>query len=138
MTAGYDPSGVSRPPDQPGEPPRHAAADGSAGLAGDTGRLGPLPPRMTSTGSFPTVSPPPPPPGFPPTGSFPVAPVSPYATSGQPFSGAPVPGPVVRRSRLGGIALIFAIVLAIVAITEGVFIYRLNGRIDDTNHAAQK
>jgi hypothetical protein len=165
MTAGYDPSGVSRPPDQPGEPPRHAAADGSTA---DTGRLGPLPPRMTSTGSFPTLSspaafpgpPPPPPPGFPPTGSFPAAPTSPYATSGQPFSAAPVSGPVsgsmpgpvpagppihpgppvrpVRRSRLGGVALIFAIVLAIVAITEGVFLYKLNGRIDDTNAAAQK
>lgn len=143
MTAGYDPSGVSRPPDQPGEPPRHAAADSATS---DSGRLGPLPPRMTSTGSFPTLStpqftpPPPPTPAFPPTGSFPAAPTSPYATSGQPFSGAPVPPPVpaVRRSRLGGIALILAIVLAIAAITEGVVIYRLNGRIDDTNAAAQK
>lgn len=154
MTAGYDPSGVSRPPDQPGEPPRHAAADG---VTGDTGRLGPLPPRMTSTGSFPTLSspaafpappPPPPPPGFPPTGSFPAAPISPYATSGQPFSAAPIPPSVppsiappvtpVRRSRVGGIALIFAIVLAIVAVTEGVFLYQLNGRIDDTNAAARK
>jgi S1-C subfamily serine protease len=104
---------------------------------------------MTSTGSFPTLSspavfnappppPPPPPSGFPPTGSFPAAPTSPYATSGQPFSGAPVPAAPARRSRLGGVALIIAIVLAIVAATEGVFIYRLNGRIDDTNAAAQK
>ena len=139
MTAGYDPSGVSRPPEQPGEPPRHAAADSSTP---DTGRLGPLPPRMTSTGSFPTLSspavapafpPPPPPPAFPPTGSFPAAPTSPY---GQPLSG--VPAPVVRRSRLGGIALILVVVLALVAAAEGVFIYQLNGRIDDTNAAAQK
>jgi putative serine protease PepD len=150
MTAGYDPSGVSRPPDQPGEPPRHAAADG---LTGDPGRLGPLPPRMTSTGSFPTV---PPPPGFPPTGQpfsaqpmsaqpltaqpLSAQPLTAQPLSAQPFSGGPAPVPAVpvRRSRLGGIALIFAIVLAVVAITEGVFIYRLNGRIDDTNHAAQR
>src|SRR6266513_5167594 len=97
MTAGYDPSGVSRPPDQPGEQARHAAADPTS----DPGRLGPLPPRMTSTGSFPTLSqpaggfnvpPPAPPPtsGFPPTGGFPTAPTSPYATGGQPpVSGNP-------------------------------------------------
>jgi S1-C subfamily serine protease len=112
---------------------------------------------MTSTGSFPTLSqpaggfnvPPPPPPtgGFPPTGSFAAVPVSPYATGGQPpvsghpFGGVPGPAPAPvspRRSRLGPIALILVIGLALVAAAEGYFIYRLDGQIADTNAAAKK
>src|SRR5262245_1621779 len=137
MTAGYDPSNPAVPgaPGASGVPgpldqPRHAADDGGSE------RLGPLPPRMNPTGSFPkigttgpipavpvTSAPPPPPPpppppvGFP-SGGFPIQPVSPYATGplpvpgpvsgpgGRPYSGPPGTFPPPRRSRLATVALI--------------------------------
>src|SRR6266540_1581768 len=166
MTAGYDPSNPAVPgaPGASGVPgpldqPRHAADDGEAE------RLGPLPPRMNTTGSFPTLgnsfphtgsastgpipavpvtsSPPPGPVGYP-TGVFPAQPVSPYATvpvsgaGGRPYSGPPGSFPPPRRSRLGTVAFILAALLLVVATGEGYYIYRLDQQAADAKAAAEK
>jgi putative serine protease PepD len=162
MTAGYDPSNPAVPgaPGASGVPgpldqPRHAAAE-----EGEPERLGPLPPRMHSTGSFPTVgspfqspptgpipavpvstAPPPTSGGFP-TAGFPAQPTSPYATGPLPVSGpvggyAPPPPPP-RRSRLASVAFFLAALLLVVAAAEGYLIYRLNQQVADANADAAK
>src|SRR5258705_13463685 len=96
MTAGYDPSnpvasGTSDSYDY--DRPRHADRS-----ADEPERLGPLPPRMTSTGSFPAVGSPVGTGAMPasaqPTGAFPPQPTSnfpPQATNAWPVT--PPPGP---------------------------------------------
>lgn len=151
MTAGYDPSNpvASGTPDSY-DRPRHADRSGD-----DSERLGPLPPRMTSTGSFPAagVSPAggPPTGGFPVTGALPAQPTSAWpvtAPTGPPPHSAPPhqgqhpgqrpgqhPG-APRRSRSGAFALVLAVILLVVVGVQGALILRLESRLDKAEQAA--
>jgi S1-C subfamily serine protease len=83
------------------------------------------------------------------TGDWPAQPMSPYATGPVPVSGPAQPysappmtggpgGTPSRGSRLGAVAMVLVVVLLLAVAGEGVYIYRLNGRINDTNAAAAK
>ncbi|MGI5244499.1 S1C family serine protease [Dactylosporangium sp. CA-139066] len=135
MTAGYDPSNpVASGSSDAYDPdrPRHAAAE-----VDDPERLGPHPPRMTSTGSFATVTAPVPAQGpatgAQPTSSWPVsAPVTPPPPhSVQPVAFAP------RRSRLGAVSLVLAILLLIVVGVQAAFIVDLEHKADKADAAAK-
>ncbi|MFG2037014.1 S1C family serine protease [Dactylosporangium sp. NPDC048998] len=149
MTAGYDPSNPvasgssdSYDPDRP----RYAA-----GIGDDPERLGPLPPRMTSTGSFAPVT------GTIPTAAIPTAaiPSGPVLTGSippQPTGSWPVSGPAgppvpphsvppapvaTRRSPLGATAMVLAILLLIVVGVQAAFIVDLEKRVDRADAAAK-
>jgi putative serine protease PepD len=120
MTAGYDPSNPVAS-DHPGD---------------DPDRLGPLPPRVSSTGQFPA------------TGSLPAQPTSAWPVSApthsvSPHSAPPLSGPPVplhaapRRSPLGAIALVLAVVLLLVAGVQTVFLVQQQRRIDTLEAAAK-
>src|SRR5262245_1040698 len=115
------------------------------GPGGATERLGPLPPRIsTSATSGPPMAPPasplPPPsgpPGYPPTSAVPAyGPVPgtgapPYATQ------APVPsGPQRRRGgRLGAVAFVLVLLLLLVSGGQGYVLYQMNQKLDAANRA---
>jgi putative serine protease PepD len=137
MTAGYDPSNpvASGSPDSYDyDRPRHAAGND------EPERLGPLPPRMTSTGSF-----------QPATGSIPSQPTSSWPApassvpSVPPVSSVPVHPPhsvppmpmATRRSPLGAIALALAVLLLIVVAVQAAFIVDLQKRVDRADAAAK-
>lgn len=155
MTAGYDPSNpVASGTSDSYDRPRHADRS-----ADDSERLGPLPPRMSSTGSFPAagVSPAggPPTSGFPAqsgpaTGGFPAQPGSAQPTSAWPVSAPAGPPPhsgpphlvqhpgqqPVRRGRSGPLALVIAAILLLVVGVQAAFIIRLESRLDKAERAA--
>jgi S1-C subfamily serine protease len=151
MTAGYDPSnpvasGTSDPLDY--DRPRHAA-----GPADDSERLGPLPPRLHSTGSLPaapaghtgsmpTGSPTGVLPAQPTSSAWPVsAPVTaPISVPGAlpPHSVPPAPVHVARRrSPLAAFALVLALILLIVVGVQAAFIVDLEQRADKAEAAAR-
>jgi putative serine protease PepD len=153
MTAGYDPSNpVASGSSDAHDRPRHAAANGD-----DSERLGPLPPRMTSTGSFAPVTGSVPTQAVPaqavPTQAVPAQPVSgqPPAMPGQPTGSWPASAPVTpppphsvppvpvatRRSPLGAVALVLAILLLIVVGVQAAFIVNLEQRADKADAAAK-
>jgi putative serine protease PepD len=130
-------------------------------------RLGPLPPRPGQTGSFPSTgsfssaspssaSPASPAstgfggsPSYPATGSFAAqAPTSSYPASSPitvppmspygPPPGSAGSGGRPRGGLLGTIALVAAVLLLVVAVVEGVFIYQLDHKVSATNAAAAK
>ncbi|GAA3188732.1 hypothetical protein GCM10010532_003400 [Dactylosporangium siamense] len=141
MTAGYDPSNpVASGTSDSYDRPRHADRSGD-----DSERLGPLPPRMTQTGSFPAagVSPAGAPAtgSFPATGSLPAQPTSAWPVSAPagppPHSAPPHPGyPAAPRGRSGVLALVLALVLLIVVGVQAAFIVRLESRLDKAEKAA--
>ncbi|GAA3457228.1 S1C family serine protease [Dactylosporangium matsuzakiense] len=146
MTAGYDPSNpVASGSSEYDDRPRHAAP------GDDSERLGPLPPRITQTGSFPAAPPnqvtgqlpaqptsasplPAQPTSLPPqsTSSWPVsAPAGPPPHSGPPVNTAP------RRSPLAAIALVLVVLLLIVAGIQTAFIVDLEKKVDKADAAAK-
>ncbi|WP_433216880.1 trypsin-like peptidase domain-containing protein [Dactylosporangium sp. CS-047395] len=132
MTAGYDPSNpvASGSSDGYDERPRHAAP------GDDSERLGPLPPRITQTGSIPTHSVPP-----QPTSSWPVSGPAPAPQSAPPHSISPHSVPPVpagpKRSPLAAIALVIAVLLLIVAGLQTAFIVDLEKKVDKADAAAK-
>ncbi|MEU7873846.1 trypsin-like peptidase domain-containing protein [Dactylosporangium sp. NPDC049140] len=131
MTAGYDPSNPVASGSSEGydDRPRHAAGD-------DSERLGPLPPRITQTGSIPTHS-------IPPPVATPPVSIPPQPTSSWPVSAGPPPHsvppapPVQRRSPLAAVALALAVLLLIVAGVEAAFIVSLQHKVDQTDAAVK-
>ncbi|WP_432836511.1 trypsin-like peptidase domain-containing protein [Dactylosporangium sp. CA-092794] len=126
MTAGYDPSNpvASGNSEYDQDRPRHAAGD-------DSERLGPLPPRITPTGSFPPVTGPVP---AQPTSAWPV---SAPATAPQSPPGVPPMPVATRRSPLGAIALTLVVLLLIVVGVQTAFIVQLERRADSADAAVK-
>ena len=131
MTAGYDPSNPVASGSSEGydDRPRHAAGD-------DSERLGPLPPRITQTGSIPTHAVPP-----QSTGSWPV-PAGPPLSAPPPQSAPPMhsgpPAPYAqRRSPMAAIALALVVLLLIVAGVQTAFIVDLQRKVAKADAAAK-
>jgi putative serine protease PepD len=121
MTAGYDPSnpvasGSSDAYEH--DRPRHAA-----GPSDDSERLGPLPPKISQTGSIPAQ----------PTSAWPVS-AGPPPQSAPP---APMAPPAPRRSPLGAIALVLAVLLLIVVGLQTAYIVDLEHKSDKADAAAK-
>ncbi|MFI5907446.1 S1C family serine protease [Dactylosporangium sp. NPDC051541] len=137
MTAGYDPSNpVASGSSEYDDRPRHAAP------GDDSERLGPLPPRITQTGSFPATGPLPAQPTSAsplppqPTSSWPVsAPAGPV--SGPPPHSVPPVSAAPRRSPLAAISLVLAVLLLIVVGIQAAFIVDLEKKVDKADAAAK-